>query len=53
MNKKNEENNITEEEKEETIRIIILAEDKLFSLNEEKIKIENEIAKLKNQLKTD
>lgn len=52
MNNKNKENSLTEEEKEEAIKIIVLAEDKLFDLTKEKRKIEEKITELKkkNQL---
>lgn len=43
------ENNITEEEKEEAIKIYCLAEDKSMSLVEEEHALESKIAKLKKK----
>lgn len=43
-------NDITEEEKEEAIKIYCLAEDKLMSLAEEESELESKIAELKKQL---
>ena len=48
--KNNEVNTITEEEKEENIKIFCLAEDKLMDLAEEKHELESKIAEEKKKL---